>query len=164
MARKVDPVLGSVWVRVPQEAESKIRVPVQVIIWGSDPMTPHPVGSGWNGMGRSKQRVSIKPMTMHETGVDAARTLWEAWRKWSSESPGWVGEGAGTFILQLPLVVDRRSSWRVFIPWHFQLGTVQWALAARESPQVKPYRCWQLEVSLAGTKMEGLKRTWAAHQ
>ena len=37
MARKVDPVLGSVLVRVPQEAESKIRVPVQVINWGSDP-------------------------------------------------------------------------------------------------------------------------------
>lgn len=46
MAKKVDPVLGSVLVRVPQEAESKVRIPVQVINWGSDPTTSHPIGSG----------------------------------------------------------------------------------------------------------------------
>ena len=51
-AKKADTVLSSVLIWVPPEAEPKIRIPVQVINWGGDPMTPHPVGSGRNGTGK----------------------------------------------------------------------------------------------------------------
>lgn len=50
-AKKADAVLGAALVWGPPEAEPKIRIPVQVINWGGDPMTPCPVGGG---QGRSQ--------------------------------------------------------------------------------------------------------------
>lgn len=50
MAKKVDPVLGSVLVRVPYEAESKVAIPVQVLTGEVIPRRLILIGSGWNGM------------------------------------------------------------------------------------------------------------------
>lgn len=75
-------------VRVPHEAESKVRIPVQVINWGSDPTNASSYREWvkWDGKERKAER-SIKPGTMHETGADAAGTS-EKHREWSSGSPG----------------------------------------------------------------------------
>lgn len=165
MAKKVDPVLGSVLVRVvSRKAESKARIPVQVINWGSDPTTSHPIGEWvkWDGKER-EQRVSIKPGTMHDRSWCCWDSL-EKHREWSSGSPARWERGWGIYA---PTTVGRWS--KIGRGERSFLDTSNWAqssgLAARESSSGWSHRCWQLEVSLGrALKWKGLNRTWAAHQ